>query len=44
MARPLKKEALRPIESDNDLNNEVCSEKPEAPPSEALRVSLKPLL
>ena len=44
MARPLKKEAPRVIESENDRNSEVCSEMPEAPPSEAVRGSLKALL
>ena len=41
-ARPLKKDATTPRESDKDLKSEACSEKVEAEPIVAVKVTARP--
>ena len=40
--RPLKKDAARPREPDKDLKSEVCSEKVEAKPIVAAKITVRP--
>ena len=40
--RPLKKEAARPRESDNDLKSEVCLRKVVAEPIVAVKIMARP--
>ncbi len=42
--RPLEKELARPIEPLRDLNNEMCSAKPDDEPIEPVRVLARPLI
>ena len=39
----MNKEAVRPSESEKDLKIDVCSPKLEAEPTEALRLTVRPL-
>jgi len=41
--RPLNKEAVRASESEKDLKIDVCSPRLEAEPTEALRLTVRPL-